>query len=29
MQLYKVETGLFKLDGGAMHGVVPKTMWEK
>jgi glyoxylase-like metal-dependent hydrolase (beta-lactamase superfamily II) len=29
MQLYFIETGLFKLDGGAMHGVVPKTMWNK
>ncbi len=24
-----VETGRFKLDGGAMFGVVPKTLWEK
>lgn len=29
MNLYSIETGLFKLDGGAMFGVVPKTMWEK
>lgn len=29
MQIHTIETGLFKLDGGAMHGVVPKTMWEK
>lgn len=29
MQLYTIDTGLFKLDGGAMHGVVPKTMWNK
>jgi len=29
MQLYFVETGKFKLDGGAMHGVVPKTLWNK
>lgn len=29
MNLYKIETGLFKLDGGAMFGVVPKTIWSK
>ncbi len=29
MQLYSIETGLFKLDGGAMFGVVPKTIWSK
>jgi glyoxylase-like metal-dependent hydrolase (beta-lactamase superfamily II) len=29
MQLYSIHTGLFKLDGGAMFGVVPKTMWSK
>lgn len=29
MNLYSIETGLFKLDGGAMFGVVPKSMWEK
>ena len=29
MKLYAIETGLFKLDGGAMFGVVPKTMWSK
>lgn len=29
MQLYTIETGLFKLDGGAMHGVVPKSLWQK
>src|SRR5258708_2110849 len=29
MQLYTVETGFFKLDGGAMFGVVPKTLWSK
>jgi len=29
MQLYPVETGNFKLDGGAMFGVVPKTIWQK
>lgn len=29
MQLYAIETGHFRLDGGAMFGVVPKTLWEK
>ena len=29
MQLYTIETGMFKLDGGAMFGVVPKTIWNK
>jgi len=29
MKLYPIETGLFKLDGGAMFGVVPKTIWQK
>jgi glyoxylase-like metal-dependent hydrolase (beta-lactamase superfamily II) len=29
MKLYSVNTGYFKLDGGAMFGVVPKTMWNK
>lgn len=29
MQLHSIDTGLFKLDGGAMFGVVPKTMWSK
>lgn len=29
MQLYSIETGNFKLDGGAMFGVVPKSMWHK
>lgn len=29
MQLYTINTGLFKLDGGAMFGVVPKTIWSK
>jgi len=27
--LYTVETGRFKLDGGAMFGVVPKTLWSR
>jgi glyoxylase-like metal-dependent hydrolase (beta-lactamase superfamily II) len=29
MKLYSVETEYFKLDGGAMFGVVPKTIWNK
>ncbi len=29
MKLYVLNTGYFKLDGGAMFGVVPKTMWQK
>ena len=29
MQLYSIETGHFKLDGGAMFGVVPKSIWNK
>jgi glyoxylase-like metal-dependent hydrolase (beta-lactamase superfamily II) len=29
MQLYSIETGNFKLDGGAMFGVVPKSLWNK
>lgn len=29
MKLHTINTGLFKLDGGAMHGVVPKSMWQK
>ncbi|HAY34318.1 MAG TPA: MBL fold metallo-hydrolase [Ignavibacteria bacterium] len=28
-KLYPVQTGLFKLDGGAMFGVVPKNLWQK
>ena len=27
MKLYKIETGNFMLDGGAMFGVVPKVLW--
>ena len=27
--LHIIETGYFKLDGGAMFGVVPKSMWSK
>jgi glyoxylase-like metal-dependent hydrolase (beta-lactamase superfamily II) len=29
MELYTIETGHFKLDGGAMFGVVPKSIWHK
>lgn len=29
MQLYPIESGNFKLDGGAMFGVVPKALWQK
>ena len=29
MQLFPIEAGNFKLDGGAMFGVVPKTLWHK
>lgn len=29
MTLYPLNTGNFKLDGGAMFGVVPKTIWQK
>lgn len=29
MQLQTINTGLFKLDGGAMFGVVPKSVWNK
>jgi glyoxylase-like metal-dependent hydrolase (beta-lactamase superfamily II) len=29
MNVYTIDTGYFKLDGGAMFGVVPKTMWQK
>ena len=28
MQLYPIETGNLKLDGGAMFGVVPKVLWQ-
>ncbi len=27
MKLHSIDTGLFKLDGGAMFGVVPQTIW--
>lgn len=29
MRLYPIETGNFKLDGGAMFGVVPKSIWNR
>ncbi|MEM9649511.1 MAG: MBL fold metallo-hydrolase, partial [Bacteroidota bacterium] len=29
MTIYPVETGNFKLDGGAMFGVVPKSIWNR
>lgn len=29
MKLHAIPTGDFKLDGGAMFGVVPKQLWEK
>lgn len=29
MQLFPIEAGNFKLDGGAMFGVVPKTLWTR
>lgn len=29
MQLYPIEAGNFKLDGGAMFGVVPKSLWNR
>lgn len=29
MNLYTIDTGFFKLDGGAMFGVVPKSIWQR
>src|SRR5688572_15099555 len=29
MKLHLIDTGYFKLDGGAMFGVVPKSIWQK
>ena len=29
MKVYSINTGHFKLDGGAMFGVVPKSIWNK
>src|SRR5215204_6084987 len=29
MKLHSIDTGFFRLDGGAMFGVVPKSIWQK
>ena len=29
MNIYSIDTGFFKLDGGAMFGVVPKSLWNR
>lgn len=29
MKIYPIETGNFKLDGGAMFGIVPKSIWQR
>lgn len=29
MKLHTIDTGFFKLDGGAMFGVVPKSIWQR
>ena len=29
MKIHPIETGNFKLDGGAMFGVVPKSLWQR
>lgn len=29
MKIHSIDTGFFKLDGGAMFGVVPKSIWNK
>ncbi len=29
MNIFSINTGYFKLDGGPMFGVVPKSMWKK
>lgn len=29
MKLYPINAGNFKLDGGAMFGVVPKSLWQR
>jgi glyoxylase-like metal-dependent hydrolase (beta-lactamase superfamily II) len=29
MKIHTIDTGFFKLDGGAMFGVVPKTLWNQ
>ena len=28
-ELYSIETSEFSLDGGAMFGIIPKTLWSK
>ncbi len=28
-ELHSIETGRFGLDGGAMFGIVPRTLWSK
>ncbi len=28
-EIYSIETGRFRLDGGSMFGVVPKALWQK
>ena len=29
MKLFSINTGHFKLDGGAMFGAIPKTLWQR
>ena len=29
MKIYPIATGNLKLDGGAMFGVVPKSLWQR
>lgn len=29
MKIKSIQTGFFKLDGGAMFGVIPKSMWQR
>ena len=29
MKIHSLETGNFKLDGGGIFGVVPKSLWSK
>jgi len=29
VEIFSIESGVFKLDGGAMFGTVPKSLWEK
>ena len=28
-EIFSIETSEFRLDGGAMYGIIPKTLWEK